>query len=464
MSQLDAQAAALLRLLISLFPGVDANDPRTFTSYKAVHTALGLAFNGPTYGQSLNSQGMGLLAEWANERGYPAITGLITTESEHRPEKGFFKYYGKDEVSDIPWWLGEVAKAKVFDWAATLDGLPGNLGSPGSRSTAPGAQTAVRSAATLRVRDIAQLDCKFFLKSEWGPLSDFWPVVAFSPISLKSKIQRQYRSSSDFIVYTGTQGKDTSDEAHRGRLLCLVRIDKTNTYDTAKVIPPASWAWANENHPGKWPYAFKVLQGWSIVDLPRSADLIPEAYSRIGQYPYKGNVLEIVGAERLALLDLAATPIELSNVSTTHGTISLNELLKDKILNEEAVRIAGLVNSRVTASGSIFQGKHPDRSAPLNFVLQVAELLKASPLTCALCGGLMYLKPANKLLQPSPDRIDSKVGDYGPANFQLVHLACNLGKNNATEAQFDEWLQIVTSATEPVVDNTGEINKAPDAG
>jgi len=124
-------------------------------------------------------------------------------------------------------------------------------------------------------------------------------------------------------------------------------------------------------------------------------------------------------------------------------------------LNEEAVRIAALVNSRVTASGTIFEGKRPDRSAPINFVGQVAELLKATPLTCALCGGRMYLKPANKLLQPSPDRIDSEVGDYGPDNFQLVHLACNLDKSNAPESQFDEWLQLVKSATELAVDCDG---------
>ena len=57
----------------------------------------------------------------------------------------------------------------------------------------------------------------------------------------------------------------------------------------------------------------------------------------------------------------------------------------------------------------------------------------------------MHLQPSNKLLQPSPDRIDSNAASYGPENFQLVHLACNLGKNNATAAQFEEWLQIVKS-------------------
>ena len=44
----------------------------------------------------------------------------------------------------------------------------------------------------------------------------------------------------------------------------------------------------------------------------------------------------------------------------------------------------------------------------------------------------------------------SKLGDYGPANFQLAHLACNLGKNNATEAQFHDWLEIAKAATDPL--------------
>ncbi len=282
--ELDAPAAKLLRHLITLLPAIDANDPRTFTSYKAVHNALGLTLSGPTYGQSLNSQGMGVLAEWANERGYPAITGLIISESEHRPEKGFFKFYGKDELADILWWLGEVAKAKAFDWARTIQGKVGAPGNINSRSSAINRPTGSQPGAILRVRDIAQPDSKFFLKSEWGPLSDFWPVVAFSPVSLKSKIQRQYRSSSDFVVYTGTQGKDTSEEAHRGRILSLARIDKTRTYDTSEVIPPASWAWAQENHPGRWPFAFKVLQGWSTIDPPRSTELIPSGIASFAPF------------------------------------------------------------------------------------------------------------------------------------------------------------------------------------
>jgi len=248
---LDSPGVAVLKLLVSMLPNVDPNDPRTFTTYKDVHNRLGLQMAGPTYGTSLNVQGMGSLAEWANARGFPAITGLITTESENRPEKGFFKCYGKDEVTGIPWWLGEITRWKAFDWAAAIQPKTGSFTTPTQVSTSTMSGATTESAARLLIRDIAQPDSKFFLKSEYGPLSDFWPVVAFSPLPLKSKIQRQYRSASDFIVYTGTQGDET-EERYRGRLLSLVRIDKTKTYDTGKMIPPESWTWANEHYPGKW--------------------------------------------------------------------------------------------------------------------------------------------------------------------------------------------------------------------
>ena len=82
---------------------------------------------------------------------------------------------------------------------------------------------------------------------------------------------------------------------------------------------------------------------------------------------------------------------------------------------------------------------------PLDLILIVAEKLRQPPLCRALCGGLMFLQPQNKLLQPSPDRIDSTCGSYGPGNFQLAHLACNLAKNDATVEQFQEWLSIASA-------------------
>jgi hypothetical protein len=44
--ELDSQGAAVLKLLVSLLPNVDPNDPRTFTTYKDVHNRLGLQMAG----------------------------------------------------------------------------------------------------------------------------------------------------------------------------------------------------------------------------------------------------------------------------------------------------------------------------------------------------------------------------------------------------------------------------------
>jgi hypothetical protein len=60
--------------------------------------------------------------------------------------------------------------------------------------------------------------------------------------------------------------------------------------------------------------------------------------------------------------------------------------------------------------------------------------------------GVMHIRHANRLLQPSPDRIDSACGSYGPENLHFTRLACNLAKNTATDVQFAEWLAVVKEA------------------
>jgi len=67
-------------------------------------------------------------------------------------------------------------------------------------------------------------DSRFLLKSEYGPFSDDWPVLAFSNPRLGDMLRRQFRTGVDFVLITGTMGRETSEEEHRGRLLSLVSI------------------------------------------------------------------------------------------------------------------------------------------------------------------------------------------------------------------------------------------------
>jgi hypothetical protein len=302
----------------------------------------------------------------------------------------------------------------------------------------------------MQIRDITTSESKLFLKSEYGPMGSGWPVVAFTATALKNKLEREYRTGRDFIIYTGTYGPQTLDEGDRGRLLSVVEINTTKTYRTADVIPPESWDWARENYPGQWENSFEALRAWDIPSRPWSSVVLGDSYSKMGKYPYRGMVLELEGTARESVLDVELVPITDLSISKPDGTIDVPALLRPEnaLINQEASRLAALVFSRVQLSGQVIQSKAPIRNAPVDLLLQIANLLKQTPLTCALCGGELPLKPENKLLQPSGDRKDSSKGDYGPDNYQLVHLACNLGKNSASGEQFQEWLNVIRKAVD----------------
>ena len=160
----------------------------------------------------------------------------------------------------------------------------------------------------------------------------------------------------------------------------------------------------------------------------------------MGQYPHRGGVLEIKGADRSALLELPIEPLLLKQFSNEQQATAEPDLLA------EARRIANLIFARVSISGETVQRTAPERTAPEDLVPNIHALLQAKPLFCYLCGGVMQIKPKNRLLQPSPDRVDSNIGDYGPENLRLAHLACNLGKNAASLAEFGEWLEQLRQA------------------
>lgn len=296
----------------------------------------------------------------------------------------------------------------------------------------------------MRVQDIAKPDGNFFLKSVYGPFGSLWTAMSYTRPQLKTYLNRHYRQGTDFILYTGTSGKQTEKEEHRGRLLSVLSIDLTKSYRTEDVVSPESWRWAQENYPGQWEFSFGVVNGWNFDPPPLSGDVLPRSYPLMGQYPNPGMVLQIEPDELDLIMGLNITEVPVEVRPAMKKALTFQAMLSDKVLNEEAVRIAALIENRVDASGSIQTRTAPLRNAKTDLMLLVAEKLREQPLSCALCGGLMFLKPANKLLQPSPDRIDSKCGSYGPENFQLAHLACNLAKNDASVAQFQEWLSVAT--------------------
>jgi hypothetical protein len=269
--------------------------------------------------------------------------------------------------------------------------------------------------------------------------------MSYTLPALKMHLDHHYRPQFDFILLTGTSGENT-EPGYRGRLLSALTIDLTRSYRTEEIVPPESWQRAKREYPGQWEFSLGVFQAWTFVSRPSSVEILPRSYSLMGQYPYRGSVLEIGPEEREMILGLEIEEESLPSQPVMKPALTLLALKNDRVLNEESVRIAGLVFHRVNASGKIQTRVAPDRTAmpPPDLILLVAEQLRQQPLCCALCGGLMLLRPQNKLLQASPDRKDSASGSYGRENFQLGHLACNLAKNDATEAQFQVWLDIAS--------------------
>jgi hypothetical protein len=212
-------------------------------------------------------------------------------------------------------------------------------------------------------------------------------------------------------------------------------------------VAPEEWKWATENHPGQWKNAFKIFECWNVAGHPAAREVLGanSTYSKMGQSRNRGSIVPITSGEKDLLLGLQLEKVNLPTIQETDESVRRIAILRDKTVNSEAVRIAGLVFNRVRCSGLTFEHRGPVRTAPIDFILQVAEKLKHEPLECDLCGGQIELGNPNRLLQASPDRIDSSKGEYGPQNFELTHLACNLGKNNASVADFQEWLELVRS-------------------
>jgi len=119
MYDLDAQGQRLLALLVEKLKDVIPGDPRTYISYQDVHDRLHLDQLGPTYGVSLQHQGLDSLADWTKAEGKPGITGIIIDRGTSMPGEGYFGLFNRT-MTDFEWWRTQVQRSKEFDWSAYL--------------------------------------------------------------------------------------------------------------------------------------------------------------------------------------------------------------------------------------------------------------------------------------------------------------------------------------------------------
>ena len=303
------------------------------------------------------------------------------------------------------------------------------------------------------LKDVVATDGRIFVKSEWGPISDHWPALSFSKRSVGDRLRRDFNPDRDAIIYVGTGNpKSTGDPKHRRRLLSAIKAEPNTIHETRMLVPAASWADAQRDYRGRWEHSLTIRYGWDIVDFPLAPSVIPNSYRLLGKLENLGNVVEILGSERDALLQLEIIPVELQlqDVATsfddTRGFLSL-----DPLIRKEIGRIASILIDRAKRSGLESVRINPARLVDSDIQILLGKKWREQKGCCSLCGGGLVIGGNNKLLQASADRIDSQMPSYDATNVQITHLGCNLAKNDVPMAEFSEWLAVVRK---------GEIAKA----
>ena len=293
-----------------------------------------------------------------------------------------------------------------------------------------------------------------FLKSEWAPISDYWPAVSFTKRSVGIDLGQRFNPGRDILIYVGTTSGLTNDPAHRSRLLSAVVPEPNRLHETRKIIPAQSWAWSLKDNGARWPHSLAIVQAASIIGPPYPAarELVPNAYASFAAMENRGWFVEATGAEREAVMALEVAPIQLNLAPDVIAYLGLRASLNvdiPKSVKQEISRMAMLIIDRVNKGGETSVRVNPIRFAPN--LSELTALLThlwqdRQGGACALCGAPIQAGTMNAMMKASADRIDSANGAYDETNVQITHLACNLAKNKWGIDQFEEWVAALRGA------------------
>lgn len=302
------------------------------------------------------------------------------------------------------------------------------------------------------ISDMMQPAGRVFLKSEWGPISDYWPCVSFTKPSVGARLRREFVPGRDVLVYVGTTSPaSTENPDHRSCLLSAVVIEPNHVLETKRIVPVESWTNSIEHHGDRWPHALAAIRAADILGppYPEARSVMPKSYRSFSDIANRGNVIEAHPDERAAIMALGVSPLKLTLREGVAEYIGLKETANpatDKTVRQETSRMTQLICDRVSRGGEQHIRINPQRYAPSFAVLNALLLEKwlvEQRGKCALCGGPLVASTANPMLKASADRIDSGNGSYDKANVQITHLACNLAKNQFGQDQFDDWVLAV---------------------
>jgi hypothetical protein len=234
-----------------------------------------------------------------------------------------------------------------------------------------------------------------------------------------------------------------------------VVVQPSQVLETRKIVSPDSWAQSISRHGERWPFSVAVVRAAELQGppFPDARRLVPIAYRSLGQPRNFGSFVELFDVERETARALVATEIHLNLTPDVQEYLDRRStLIASKEINAEAVRMAQGIVDRVTRSGELGVRRNPVRTT-VNFSELHPLLMRKWTGVCALCGRPLFFRPENRMLQASPDRIDSANLAYDDANVQIAHLACNWAKNEYGSDHFEEWLALVRGVDLPEVEH-----------
>lgn len=293
--------------------------------------------------------------------------------------------------------------------------------------------------------DLLGDDGRLFAKSEFGPADADWPALSFSSRKVASDFGRDFRRGRDFVVYIGTQDPEATERPeHRGRLLCAVTFEPNAPISTRQIVSAGAWAKAVEKWGLRWEWSFPVIEAYTfIAPLPEARVITPHTYAALGKLTALGRCVPVDPRDLAALLStpLLATKLQLSDAVS--NAVIMNP--EDPDLRRALSQMAMAIEQRILDSGRERVGSHPVRQGPnLSDVLAVlGRKWRDQAGICRLCERPIRPASANRLLRPSPDRIDSTLKTYATENLHITHLGCNLAKNDASMDDWTEFLDLL---------------------
>jgi hypothetical protein len=189
--------------------------------------------------------------------------------------------------------------------------------------------------------------------------------------------------------------------------------------------------WLQQWQRKQWPWGIPIIRAWSFDQHPLADDVLPNLRAqRFNYYHPEQMTTRLTAVEVDRISPLQVTPIIFEVAVADESGLAAQRQASDRA-RRWAGRLAATVANRCRSFRSGYVVLRPGYEATeTDLHLLIGKLLHDQLERCALCGGMLDLsESAYRMAQPSPDRIDSTIKVYDRTNLQIVHLACNLGKN-----------------------------------